>query len=1022
MIAWFAKNAVAANLLMITILMGGLLSLNNKIPLEVFPSIDLDKIQVDVNIRGATPEEVEKGIAIKIEEAVQDLEGIKQIRSTSKEGAANVLIDVETGYDARNLLADIKSRVDAINTFPVEAEKPIISLMKKQKDVITVSVTSEYGEQELRTFAAKVRDDLLRLNDVTQVELGAVRHYQINIHVSKAALQKYQLTFKDISDAINRSSVDISAGNIKTEGGDVLVRSRAQAYTKEDYESIVIRTQPDGSFLHIKDVASVDDGFEQNPVRARFNGHPAAFIDVYRVGNQSAIKVADAVKDYVEKTQTHTPQGFTINYWDDDSEVVKSRLSTLINNAIQGSLLVLLLLALFLRPYIAFWVFIGIPVSFIGALFFMPILGISINILSLFGFILVLGIVVDDAIVTGENIYRHSKDSSSSLDAAIKGAEEVALPVTFGVLTTVVAFLPLAFIEGSRGALFAQIPAIVIPVLLISLVESKFVLPAHLSRMKLRQSDQPSAFAVWQERFADHFERAIIRYYQPLLKMAIHNKRLTIVCFVGVLIIIIALLKSGHARFQFMPKISSETAKATLYMPEGTPFDVVDQQVMIMEQAAILLKERYTDQTGQSLIKHILSTAKGDEGKVRFEILSADKNNTGVTIQQLVNEWRELIGDIPGADSLYFRAEIGRSSDPIDIQLSGNNTLQMQALTEKVKAKLNTYPAVFDVWDSLSEGKQELQIELKPQGQALGLSTKHIADQVRHAVFGLEVQRIQRGRDDVRVMLSLPETERQSISQMDALTIETPLGKTVPLSHVAWLHPSKSPTEIDRVDRFRTVNIVADVDKGTANMTLINKDILAFLAEQKRQFPDVQYSLEGEAKEQRESFGSLATGLVFIFFIIYCLLAIPFRSYVQPLIVMSVIPFGLIGAVVGHWILRMDFTIMSILGLMALVGVVVNDSLVLVDYINQQKRLGKKVIDAVLTAGTVRFRPVLLTSLTTFIGLVPLLFERSTQAKFLFPMAISLGFGIVFATFITLILVPVNYLMVEKIKAALRRF
>ncbi len=381
-----------------------------------------------------------------------------------------------------------------------------------------------------------------------------------------------------------------------------------------------------------------------------------------------------------------------------------------------------------------------------------------------------------------------------------------------------------------------------------------------------------------------------------------------------------------------------------------------------------------------------------------------------------------MIGDIPGAETLTFKAEIGRSSDPIDIQLSGNDVNQMHRLTEKLKAQLNTYPAVFDVWDSLSSGKQELQIELKPQGQALGLSTKLIAEQVRHAVFGLEVQRIQRGRDDVRVMLSLPENERQAISQMGALTIETPSGKTVPLSHVAWLHPGKSPSEIDRVDRFRTVNIVADVDKGAANMALINAELLSFLAENKRQFPDVQYSLEGEAKEQRESFGSLATGLVFIFFIIYCLLAIPFRSYVQPLIVMSVIPFGLIGAVIGHWILRTDFTIMSVLGLMALVGVVVNDSLVLVDYINQQKRSGKKVIDAVLIAGTVRFRPVLLTSLTTFIGLVPLLFERSTQAKFLFPMAISLGFGIMFATFITLILVPVNYLMAEKIKAALRRF
>jgi len=1017
MIDWFAKNHVAANLLMITILLTGIFSIKSSIPLEVFPSFESEIVNVSVTLQGSTPEDAEQGVAIRIEEAVQDLEGIEKIISTSVEGGASVRIEADSSIDVRDLLADIKSRVDAINTFPVDAEKPVTAIAQRIRNVISVTIASDYGEKEIREFAEQVRDDLLKLPQVTQVALDAVRDYEISIDINQSKLEQYQLTLSEISTAISNSSVDISAGNVRTDGGDVLVRNIGQAYRRDEFEKIVIKTNTDGTFLLLQDIATVNDGFEETPLRARFNGQQGALIDVYRIGNQSAIDVADAVKEYIDDRQDTLPQGFVLSYWDDDSEIVKSRLNTLITNALQGGFLVLILLTLFLRPSIAFWVSIGIPVSFMGAFIVMPFFDISINIMSLFGFILVLGIVVDDAIVTGENIYRHTQTASSGLEAAIKGTQEVATPVTFGILTTVAAFLPLAFIEGQRGALFAQIPIIVIPVLLFSLIESKFVLPSHLKSLRLRsESTKQSKFSVWQQGFADGFENAILKYYKPLLALSIRNRLTTVALFFGVLILIVAFITSGWTRFVFFPRIASETALGSVTMPVGTSFDVVDSYVEKMSNSAKLLQDKYRDEQGQSLILNTLAITSEEKGRVRFEILAADKNTTGIGTAQLVKEWRELIGPLPGAESVTFRAEIGRGGDPIDVQLSATDLKTLKLVSDEVKNRIRTYPTAFEIADSLSNGKEELQIQLTAQGYAMGMNNTWVTRQVRDAYFGSQVQRIQRGRDDVRVMLRFPLSERQSISKLNDMLINTPSGGKVPLSHVATLKPGKSASAITRIDRYRTVNVTADVDKNATNMTTLNADLNQFLTELMSKYPGVSYSLEGEAREQSDSFSSLAWGLVFVFFIIYCLLAIPFKSYIQPIIVMSVIPFGAIGAIIGHWIMGMDLTIMSLLGLMALIGVVVNDSLVLVDFINTKVKAGIKAYDAVLIAAQSRFRPVMLTSLTTFIGLMPLLFEKATQAQFLIPMAVSLGFGIIFATFITLILVPVNYLLVEDMK------
>ncbi|MBE0376134.1 efflux RND transporter permease subunit [Pseudoalteromonas prydzensis] len=1023
MIAWFTKNHVAANLLLISIVFAGLFSLTTQIPLEVFPSFETDRISVSVSLRGSTPEDVEQGVTIRIEESVQDLEGIKQISSRSSEGSASVSIEVESGYDPRELLADIKSRVDAINTFPVDAEKPVVALAERKREVIAVTVASDYGEKETREYAEQVRDQLLRLPSVTQVELSGVRDYELAIEVSQDTLRQYSLSLSDISRAISNSSSDISAGNLKTEGGDVLIRSKGQAYRKDEFAQVVVKHQSDGTIIRLGDIAKISDDFEETPVRTRFNGKQAAFIDVYRIGPQSAITVADEVKEFIENQQTNLPMGFELSYWDDDSELVKSRIATLTTNALQGGILVLALLTLFLRPAIAFWVFIGIPVSFMGAFLAMPLFGVTLNIMSLFGFILVLGIVVDDAIVTGENVYTHLKTAESGEQAAIRGTQEVATPVTFGVLTTVAAFLPLAFIEGGRGALFAQIPVVVIPVLLFSLIESKFVLPAHLKYIKLRhQKGEPSKFDKFQQRFADGFEHAILKYYQPILNLALRHKLATVSLFVGIFLIILTMITSGWTKFIFFPRIPSETVRVNLTLPTGTPFEVTNKYVIDMSDKARQLQDKYRDEeTGESVILNILATTGGrggasNSGSVRFEITPAESRDSDIGSRELASEWRDLIGIIPGAESLTFRAEIGRSSDPIDVQLTATSLTTLQEVADHVKARLATYPTVFDIADSMSDGKEELQIELTEQGLALGLNRVDVSQQVRNSFFGAQAQRIQRGRDDVRVMVRLPIEERRSVADLKDILINLPDGGTVPLSHVAKLVPGQSPSSINRIDRYRTLNVTADIEKQNTNMTVLQADLKIYLDELVQQYPGVSHSLEGEAKEQRESFGSLAWALVFVFFIIYGLLAIPFKSYLQPLIVMSVIPFGMIGAVIGHWIMGMELTIMSLLGMLALIGVVVNDSLVLVDFINKKRSEGGDLLEAVKMAGASRFRPVMLTSLTTFIGLMPLLFEKATQAQFLIPMAVSLGFGIIFATFITLLLVPVNYLLMERLQ------
>jgi len=1031
MIAWFARNPVAANLLMVSIMAGGLIALISGVRLEIFPTPDPDTIRISVPLRGATPEDVELGVAVRIEEAIKDLAGVERITSRSVEGSTSVSVEVDPGYDPRAVLEEVKSRVDAINVFPADTEKPVISLAQRMFSVIGIVVAGNFSEQEIRVYAERVRDDLLRLPGITQVTLSAVRNYEIAIEASSDRLREFKLTLADIAQAVRGSSVDLSAGNVRTDGGDVLIRSKGQAYRRADFESIVVKTNPDGSIVRVGDVANVVDGFVEDALRTRFNGNPAAIIEVSRVGDQNAIEIADTVKQYIDAKQASLPVGMELSYWDDDSARLSDRLSTMAWTGLQGGILVILLLSLFLRPAVGIWVFLGIPISFLGSFIVLHFFDVSLNMMSAFGFIIVLGIVVDDAIVTGENVYAHMRRQGGGIDAAITGTKEVAIPVTFGVLTTIAAFMPLMFIQGRLGEIFAYIPDVVVPVLLFSLIESKLILPAHLSHIRLHEHDgKASGFQAWQSRFADRFEQLILNRYKPALQFCLHHRYSTLAGFVGVLLVLVVLLFSGWTRFNAFGSIEGETITATLTMPVGTPFSVTERHANKLAAAAAELQKKYSDpETGQSMVTNVL-TSIGSGGRssgshlaqVEMETVPRQDRTVDISVTEMTNDWRRLIGAIPGAESLNFRSTFFRAGDAIDIQFAANSLETLNTVGEAAKAYLATYPGVFEIADSLSDGKEELQIELSPQGHLLGLTRDEIVSQVGEAFKGLQAQRIQRGRDDVRVLIRYPIEERRTISSLQEMLITAPDGRRVPLANVAVIKPGRGPSEITRIDGYRVLNVTANADQQNTNMVVLFSDLTAFLDQLLVKYPSVTYSFEGEQARQAETFGSLGEGVIIVLFVIYCMLALPLKSYTQPLIVMSVIPFGIIGAVVGHWIMGVTMTLLSALGLMALIGVVINDSLVLVNFINQRVRDGNEDLrSAIESAGPARFRPIMLTSLTTVFGLTPLLMDQSSEAHFLVPMAISLVFGIIFATVITLILVPAILLIADDIAHFFRR-
>ena len=1032
MIEWFAKNPVAANLLMIGIVLAGLLSASTSIPVETFPSSESDTVTISTPFRGATPKTVEEGITLRVEEAIADIEGIEELTSRSSEGVSTVTAEINEAYDKRNILEDIKVRIDALNTLPQDAEKPIVALNSRNYTVIYVAIQGDVSTRVLRTVADQFREGLLTKNDISNVQLQGVAEYQMNIEVSPKTLDAYNITLEDVGNAIRSGARDVSAGNVQTRNGDILVRSDGQAFTAEEFSRIPVLANAQGSPITLGQIANIDDGFEEKSLITTFNGKPSIMVEVRRVGEQSAIQVSAQTKAYMAEFAHNMPTGVEIDYWDDDSEYLKTRIGAVLDSAWMGGILVIILLSLFLRPAVAFWVFLGIPVSFMGAFLFMPHVNGTFNVVSLFAFIMVIGIVVDDAIVTGENIYRKIRDGMAPQQAAIIGTKEITVPVTFGILTTVVAFIPLSYLQGTRfDFIGSQMPMVVIPVLLMSLVESKLVLPSHMSHIKPRtEADNVNWLGRTQQKISRSLEAFVSRYYRPFLEKCVRNQAITLASLIAISSIILASISIGHVRFTPFPYIESDTIRIGLTMPESTGFETTNKHIQDIVGHFNTLQEKYRDpDTGESIIQNVLATSgsqgrsvKANLGAVRAELITASERPGGIRSSQIAREARALIGDIPGAQSLSVRSRRGGGSAPINVELSGSDPEKMYEVIEQLKEKFNTYPGVFDVQDNYSGGKEELKLRLKPQAYTLGLNLRDVASQVRNAIFGFQAQRIQRGRDELRVMVRYPLANRSSMQDLKQLAIRIPNSpEEVRLSDIADVEPFESPSTLYRINRISILNITTDVDKDIANVPLILSDVDAYLKLIQQDFPELHYRFDGEAEDAAVTQQRLTVGLILVLAAIYALLAIPFKSYGQPLIVMSIIPFGLIGAALGHILTGQNLSVLSIFGMLALVGVMVNDSLVLVDYINKRRQQGMELVDAVLNAAAIRFRPVILTSITTFAGLAPILLDGSQQAKWLKPMATSLAFGILFATLITLIIVPVNYLVARQFKYACQR-
>tara|TARA_B100001123_G_scaffold26623_2_gene28676 strand:+ start:1066 stop:4287 length:3222 start_codon:yes stop_codon:yes gene_type:complete len=1035
-IEWLARNPVAANLTMVFIIVTGIAA-TFMVKAEVFPEIDLDRINIQVPYLGAAPEEVEEAVNVRIEEAIQGLDGIKQIQSTAAEGMGTVMVELELGADSREVLEEIKSNVDGITTFPIETEAPIIRDMNNSQAVIDIAVSGNLDTFTLKATAEQVRNDLTAIPEITQVEVISAPPYEISIEVSEVALRRHGLTFDQVANAVRRSSLDLPGGSVRADSGEILLRTVGQAYRGEEYENIVLWTRPDGSRLQLGDVATVVDGFAETDQYGRFDVQPTILVSVFRTGNQSAIEIAERVYEYVAIAQSQVPAGVALTVWQDSAKLLSARLSLMLRNGATGFLLVFLVLTLFLELRLAVWVSLGIPISFLGALAMMPGLDVSINVMSLFAFVVVLGIVVDDAIIVGENIYRHQEEHGNGLRGSIKGGQEIAKPVIFAVLTTVAAFMPLMFVPGMMGKIFRVIPLIVIPCLLFSLVESLMILPAHLSHIP--KPKRPGPWRRFQGQFANGLKLVIERVYRPFLETALQWRYLTAAVGGAAMILTIGMVLSGRPNFHFFPSIEADFMSATVTMPQGTPVDVTSEAVAKIEAGAARVRQDLLQETGNDYFLHIhaavgdqpiaargggpmgrvIDTAASNVGEVTVELLPTEQRI--YNSEQLGIKWRDAVGGIPEAVEVTIQSSIMDPGNDVDVQLAGPDIDTLRAAADDVKRELLNFAGVYEITDSFRAGKEELKLGIKPAAEGLGLSLQDLGRQVRQAFYGEEAQRIQRGRDDVRVMVRYPRDERRSIGDLENMRIRTPDGGEVPFGQVAIVEPGRGFASIARVDRNRAVNVTAAVDASvTSSNQVINELETRILPDVLSRYPNVFYTFEGAQAEMSDAIGGLQRGFLLALLMIFALLAIPLKSYVQPLIIMSAIPFGLVGAVWGHIVMGIDVTMMSMFGLVALSGVVVNDSLIMVDFINRKREVHADMNVALREAGSNRFRPILLTSLTTFFGLAPLMLEKSFDAAFMVPMAVSLAFGVIFATVITLVLVPTAYLILDDISRGLR--
>ncbi len=1012
-IAWMAKHRVAANLLMVVFLVGGLLNAG-RIKKEVFPDFELDQVTIRLPYPGASPEEVERGVILAVEEAVQGLNGVKSVTASANEGSGTVTVEMIEGEDIQRLAQDIKTEVDRIVSFPEEAEDPRVSIAQRKRYVVSLALYGPQDEKVLREAAEQVRDRLLQSPHITQVEFAGVRDFEIDISVPQSRLRAYNLTLADIAQAIRRAAVELPGGSIKSEGGDVLVRMNERRDFGREFGRIPIITSNDGTEVLLADIAQISDGFEDTDRFATYNGMPAVFIEVYRVGDQSPTAVSAAVREKMDEIRADLPPGLFLDAHNDRSDIYRQRMDLMVRNGYLGLTLVFLLLAVFLEPRLAFWVSLGIPISILGSLLFIPMAGVSINIISMFAFIITLGIVVDDAVVAGENMYFHRQQGAPWFEAAVNGTREIATPVTFSVLTNLVAFAPLLFVSGFMGKIFKQIPVVVIAVFAVSLIESLFILPAHIGHQ--HRAAPTTGMLGWlfarQRAFSQWFARMVRTRYGPLLDLVLRNRYVSISLAVALLLVTISFVRSGRMGFELFPKVESDYAVVTATLPYGT---AVSKTAAVQQHLLTAANQIIDENGGDQLVEGIFAEIDGNTASVRVYLTPPDVRP--LSTAELTDKWRERAGPITGLQSLKFESDAGGPGrgPAISVELSHRDVDVLARASEEVAQALGYFPTVTDIDDGFAPGKRQIDFKIRPEARSLGLRSQDVALQVRNAYYGAEALRQQRGRNEVRVMVRLPKSERVSEQQLAEMVLLTPAGTEIPLLEAVTIARGRAYTTIERRNGRRVITVTADAQPRSKAGQVLKSLSEETLPEIQARYAGLTYSFEGRQADRRESMQSLVKGLLFALLIIYAMLAIPFNSFVQPVIIMIVIPFGIVGAVLGHLMMGYSLSLMSMFGVVALSGVVINDSLVLIDFANRQQQKGVGSHDAIHTSGINRFRPILLTTLTTFGGLTPMIFETSRQARFLIPMAISLGFGILFATLITLLLVPCLYMVIEDI-------
>ena len=1016
-IAWFAHNPVAANLLMAVIIAVGLGSAFN-IQRSMFPAFDFEIIWVSVAYPGAAPEEVEQGIVLKIEEAINDIEGIKRVESDSFESRASMMIEPQDGVDRMKLLSDIQNRVDGIAHFPQEAEKPVIMLPGLKFPALTLQLSGDMDERSMKALAEEIRRELLTYEEVSAAEVVGARDYEIAIEISEQLLREYHLTLGDVANIVSASSLDLPAGSVRTENGEIMLRTLGQAYQQQEFERIPLKTFPDGTRLLLGDIATIYDGFVDEAGFAAFNGKYSLGVNVFAMGEQDIIETADAARAYVAEKIHQLPEGVTLDIWSDSTYYLKGRLTMMLRNLAMGALLVFIILALFLEIKLAFWVMMGIPVCFLGAMAMIntPYIHATLNMISMFGFILVLGIVVDDAIIMGESAYAEQEKHGHSVANVVNGVYRVATPATFGVLTTIVAFLPTLFIDGIFGAFPAACGWVVILCLCFSLVESKWILPAHLAHSKPTRNRFLLQIDHVQEAVNRHLSTFIHKRYKPFMLMCVRYRYLTLTFFVSLLILSAGLLLGGSVRTILAPNTPGEFLHVELRMAQGIPEERTLQAVSAIAAAFTTMEEKYRRETGSEdrLLQH-MATYVYDRinGSIYAELTKEDERSISTTeVQDL---WRQEVGNIHGAEIFAISSAEGPTFGPsIAFDLMHNNFDTLSEAAAEFEEAMRHYTGIYDIRNGISDTTDEFHLEILPEGEALGITRYDLGSQVRHAFYGAEAQRVQRGIDEIKVMVRYPKADRENVNSLKNMYIRTPSGDEVPFETVARLDVKQGLVKATRINYQRAAEMTAEANKREVEpdqiIADIEKNLIPALQEK---YPGLRYGISGTAGEEEKVAVSMLVGFCLALFGIYALLAIPTKTYLQPLIIMGVIPFGMIGAIFGHWVLGYPLSMMSLMGVIALSGVVVNDSLILVDFVNKAVANGMILADAVVESATRRFRAILLTSLTTFFGLMPMLTERTIQAQEMVPMAISLAFGIVFATVITLLLIPCLYMILK---------